>query len=192
MKLIHLLKKIYRYFYPKAPNCKMGSDVIIDNRAHIYNSSDDPRRIKIGDNSHIDGELMIWKNAGEIEIGQNTYIGLGTRIWSAKKITIGDRVQIAHNSNIFDSNIHSLDPVERFKEYTTNTTIGLIKEANWNEKEVIVEDDAWIGANVAILKGVRIGKGAVVGIGSVVVHDVPKYAIVAGNPAKIIKEIKIK
>jgi acetyltransferase-like isoleucine patch superfamily enzyme len=65
----------------------------------------------------------------------------------------------------------------------------LIKEADWHEKEVIIEDDAWIGANVAVLKGVRIGKGAVIGLGSVVTMDVPAYNIAVGNPAKIIRGI---
>ena len=57
-------------------------------------------------------------------------------------------------------------------------------------KPVVLEDDVLIGANAVIIEGVRIGKGAVVGAGSVVTKDVPAGAVVVGNPAKIIKEEK--
>jgi acetyltransferase-like isoleucine patch superfamily enzyme len=189
MKLISLLKKIFRYFFPVKPFCIVGDNCIIDKRAHIYNSSGNKNNITIGNNSCIDGELLVWKNAGKINIGENTYIGLNTRIWSAKYISIGNRVQIAHNTNVFDSNIHSLDPKKRFEEYKRNTTVGLIKDADWNEKEIFIDDDAWIGANVIILKGVNIGKASIVGAGSVVVKDVPANSIVVGNPAHVIKVI---
>ena len=52
---------------------------------------------------------------------------------------------------------------------------------------VVIQDDVWIGADVVILKGVMLGKGSIVGAGSVVTKNVPCYAVVAGNPAKIIK-----
>ena len=55
------------------------------------------------------------------------------------------------------------------------------------EEEIIIEDDAWIGFNAIITKGVRIGKGAIVGAGTIITEDVPDFAIVVGNPAKIIK-----
>ena len=53
--------------------------------------------------------------------------------------------------------------------------------------EIVIEDDVWIGSNSVILSGVKIGRGAVIGAGSIVTKNVPKYAIVAGNPAKVIK-----
>jgi len=55
-------------------------------------------------------------------------------------------------------------------------------------KPIMIEDDVWIGFNAAILKGVTIGKGAVVGACAVVLHDVPPYTIVGGNPARRIGE----
>ncbi|MGC8751800.1 DapH/DapD/GlmU-related protein, partial [Hydrotalea sp.] len=61
---------------------------------------------------------------------------------------------------------------------------------NWEKVKsspIKIADKAWIGFNVIILKGVTIGEGAIVGAGSVVTKDVPPYAVVAGNPAKIIK-----
>ena len=55
------------------------------------------------------------------------------------------------------------------------------------DKDIVVEDDVWIGTRAIILKGVTIHKGAIVGAGAVVTKDVPPYSIVAGNPAKIVK-----
>ena len=65
----------------------------------------------------------------------------------------------------------------------------LIVNQGWNvdKRNIIIEDDVWIGANSVILPGITIEQGAVIGAGSVVTKDVPSYAIVAGNPAKIIK-----
>ncbi|MDQ6795887.1 MAG: hypothetical protein M3067_13940 [Chloroflexota bacterium] len=54
---------------------------------------------------------------------------------------------------------------------------------------VAIEDDVWIGANVVVLKGVTIGRAAVIGAGSVVTQDVPPYVVVAGNPARVIRDL---
>lgn len=56
-----------------------------------------------------------------------------------------------------------------------------------NDKNIILEGDNWIGANAIILKGVKIGKGAIVAAGAIVTKDVPEFAIVGGNPARVIK-----
>lgn len=56
-----------------------------------------------------------------------------------------------------------------------------------NDRDIIIDDDVWIGINAIILGGVHIGTGSVIGAGSVVTKDVPPYAIVGGNPAKVIR-----
>jgi maltose O-acetyltransferase len=56
------------------------------------------------------------------------------------------------------------------------------------DKPVVINDDVWIGARVIILPGVHIGRGAILGAGAVVTENVPEYAIVAGNPARVIKQ----
>jgi len=65
----------------------------------------------------------------------------------------------------------------------------LINEDDVAKKEVILEDNVWVGANAIILKGVRIGKNSVIGAGSVVTKDVPSNVVVAGNPAKIVRDM---
>lgn len=156
----------------------------------IANSSSCKSNITIGRNTTIVGNLTVWVDAGRIKIGDSCFIGENTRIYSAKYIKIGDRVQIGHGCNIFDSNIHSLDPGERHKEYIQNITGGLVKLFGLREREVFIEDDAWLGASVIVLKGVTIGKGAIVGAGAVVTNSIPDYSVVVGNPARVVRIIE--
>lgn len=146
-------------------------------------------KICIGDNCKIRGELLVYPHGGEILIGNDCYIGEMTKIWSAKQIKIGNRVLIAHNVNIHDSNDHPLDKNKRHEHYLEIITTGHPKAIDSIRKEtIIIEDDAWIGFNAIILKGVTIGSGAIIGAGAIVSKDVPPYTIVVGNQ-KIIKSL---
>lgn len=169
--------------------CVIGEGTIINKDARIWNSSNNSEHITIGNYSLIVGTLLVWQNCGKIEIGSYAFVGENSRIYSAKRIKIGDRVQIAHGCNIFDNNIHSLDPIERHSEYKQNITSQIVKLYPLKEKEVTIKDDAWLGANVIVLKGVTIGEGAVIGAGSVVTNDIPDYCVFAGNPARFVKKI---
>ena len=193
-----ILRKVYFFAFPEEDsssnlarsNCILGEKSRIYQQASINNPSACDANITIGNNTHIVGNLTVWANAGKIVIGDSSFIGENSRVYSAKYIRIGDRVQIAHGCNIFDNNVHSLDPVKRQKEYINNISVGLVKLFRLEEKEVIIEDDAWLGACVMVLKGVKIGKGAIVGAGSVVTKDIPDYSIAVGNPARVIRSIE--
>ena len=141
----------------------------------------------LGDNTILNGELLTFNHGGEITIGEYCYVGERTKIWSAKKILIGNRVLIAHNVNIHDQNAHPLDSKKRHEDQKHIMFNGFQNENDLNEKEIKIEDDVWIGYNSIILKGVTIGKGAIIGSGSLINRNVPEYAVVAGNPFKIIK-----
>lgn len=73
------------------------------------------------------------------------------------------------------------DKIEMLKELGTPRTFEVIKE------EPIIGNDVWVGANVIIARGVKIGDGAIIGANSLVINDVPPYAIVGGSPAKVLK-----
>ena len=169
--------------------CLTGENTILNSDARIWNPSNSAQNIVIGSNSFIAGTLLVWQNCGKIEIGNYSFVGENSRIYSAKNIRIGDRVQIAHGCNIFDNNIHSLNPVERHLEYIQNITKGVKKLYPLNEQEVIIKNDVWLGVNVIVLKGVTIGEGAIIGAGSVVTCNVPDFCVFAGNPAKYVKNI---
>jgi acetyltransferase-like isoleucine patch superfamily enzyme len=143
----------------------------------------------IGSGSHIRGELLTFGHGGKIELGSYCYVGENTRIWSALNIAIGDRVLISHNSNIFDNDTHPIDAKLRHEHFRLITESGHPSTLALNERAVVIQDDVLVGCNTVVLKGVTIGEGAIVGAGSVVTRDVPAWTIVAGNPARVIREI---
>jgi acetyltransferase-like isoleucine patch superfamily enzyme len=167
----------------------IGKNSVIHEEAEIANYLNDKSKITIGEHSHIRGQLLLFAHGGNIRIGDYCYIGKNSYIWSAKNITIGNRVLISHNCNIFDSDTHPIDAKKRHEHCKQIITTGHPRICDLNEDPVIIEDDAWIGANSIILKGLTLGKGAVVGAGSVVTADVPPFTLVAGNPARLVKKI---
>jgi len=107
---------------------------------------------------------------GYLEIGNHNYIN-GAFISASCKVVLGNNIKIGPQTMIMDSDFH--DTSDHNKE--------------GQSMEIIIEDDVWLGARCTILKGVHIGKGAVVAVGAIVTKDVPANAIVGGIPAKIIK-----
>jgi acetyltransferase-like isoleucine patch superfamily enzyme len=159
--------------------------------ASVANLRNDPSAINIGAHTHVRGELLIFGHGGRITIGEYCYVGEHSHIWSAKSILIGNRVLIAHNVNIFDNSTHPLSASARHEQFKHIVTSGHPKQLDLSERPIIIEDDVWIGCMSIILKGVTIGRGAIIGAGSVVTKDVPPYTIVAGNPARVIREIPV-
>ena len=153
-------------------------------------NSQSRENINIGKNTHIRGHFLVFKYGGSIKIGNDCYIGDGTRIWSGESITIGNDVLISHNVSIVDTNAHEIDYIERAERYK-----DLLKNGAWDNKgsiitnPIIIKDNAWISFGAIILRGVTIGEGAIVAAGAVVTKDVPPYTIVAGNPAISVKTI---
>ena len=171
------------------PTCTLARGARLYPSARIRNASGMDTHIQVGSRSMILGELLTFAHGGEIEIGEWCYVGEGTRIWSASRITIGDRVLIAHNVNIFDSLTHPLGAGARHKQFQRIVISGHPKEIDLGERAVHIHSDAWIGAHAIILRGITIGVGAIVGAGAVVTRDVAAYTIVAGNPARPIREL---
>ena len=145
--------------------------------------------INIGRYSIIYAELETFPHGGEIKIGEYCFVGVGTRIWSGKKIDIGDRVLISHNVNILDNTSHPFDASERHRQFLSILSVGHPPDVDLGDREIIIEDDAWICAGSFVNRGVRIGRGAIVAAGSVVTKDVDCYTLVGGNPARFIKHI---
>lgn len=125
-------------------------------------------------------------------VGKDVNIEKGAQITS--KMEIGDRSGVGINAKMHGTVIIGKDVMmgPECIIYTRNhafadTTIPMREQGFSVEKPVVIGDDVWIGGRVTILPGVHIGNGAIVGAGAVVTKDVPEYAIVGGNPAKILK-----
>ncbi|KRQ98350.1 acyltransferase [Bradyrhizobium valentinum] len=169
--------------------CRLEEGAALAPSARIRNIYGDTDRIQIGRHSHIMGELLTFGHGGQIQIGSWCYVGEGTRIWSAASIIIGDRVLISHSANIFDSLTHPLGAKARHEQIKQIFKTGHPYQISLDESPVRICNDAWVGANAMVLRGVTIGEGGVVAAGAVVTKDVPPFSIVAGNPAVLIKEL---
>lgn len=133
-----------------------------------------------GENTTIGRGFNI-ENPENVFIGKNTFINSNVTLMSSdSKIFIGNNVMLSSGIYIITGD-HRSDVVG---EYMINVKEKLPE----NDKEVIIEDDVWIGAGAIILKGTRIGRGSIIGAGAVVASkDIPPYSVCAGNPARIIK-----
>lgn len=165
--------------------------IILGNRLVKWFLKQSHGKIIIGDNFKCNNKVIsnsigliqpcvfnISSSGSRIIIGNNVGIS-GSTINAATTITIGDNVMIGSGCLITDTDSHPLHWKDRLEE--RNEMIM--------RSPITIENDVFIGARSIILKGVTIGKGAVVGAGSVVSKDVPPFAIVCGNPAKIVKLI---
>ena len=157
-------------------NVHFGKNVFIGDRVVIYQDKDGGT-IELGDRTHIYGESFLQTGSGgSLKIGENSHIHPRCQISAYKSsVFIGKEVQIAPNC--------------AFYPYSHGIARGkLIQEQPLHSKgDIIVGDDAWLGFGVIVLDGVRIGKGAVIGAGSVVTQAIPDGAIAAGTPARVVK-----
>lgn len=110
---------------------------------------------------------------GYLEVGENTRLN-GPTISATQQVIIGMHCRIAPHVIIMDGDFHDLN--DRLSE--------------GKKQSIIIEDHAWVATRAMVLKGVRIGRGAVVAAGSVVTKDVPPYTVVAGVPARIVKTLE--
>jgi acetyltransferase-like isoleucine patch superfamily enzyme len=168
----------------QARHALVGHGSVLLPSCRVANQKGDRSAISIGENSWVAGQLLVFAHGGQIAIGDFSYIGEGTRVWSATSVKIGSRVFLAHNVNVHDTNSHSMSARERHENFRQRVLTG---RADGPEPAataaVVIGDDAWIGFGAIVAKGVTIGNGAVVGGGAVVTRDVAPYTIVAGNPA---------
>jgi acetyltransferase-like isoleucine patch superfamily enzyme len=151
---------------------------------HFPNSS-----IIIGRDCVIEGILSTEFDRGSIKIGNNVYIGSMTLIDCLISVTIEDDVLISYQCILADNDGHSISYSNRKNDLALAAQKQQRDLNTTKSSPIKISRGAWIGLRTIILKGVTIGEGAVVGAGSVVTKDVPAWTIVAGNPARVIREI---
>lgn len=157
-----------------------GKELIIEDYAEINARSTQKiilgNRVTIGKYAIIRPGNLYGGEPGEgLVVGDHSNIGPYCYIGCSGHISIGNNVMISPRVSIYAEN-HVFD--------NTDTPI---KSQGVKKENVVIEDDCWIASNSILLAGVTIGKGSVVAAGSVVTQDVPPYSVVAGVPARVIK-----
>ena len=146
--------------------------------------------ISIGNESYIGHsvQLTAWDRFQDqiftpsISLGNNSSIGDNSHITAINNISIGDNVRMGKRVLITDNAHGASDP--------SLLDIAPNKRPLYSKGPVVIENNVWIGEKATILPGVTIGRGSIIGANSVVTKDIPPYALVGGNPAKIIKILK--
>lgn len=148
----------------------------------------DRGKVVIGKNCDILGVLSTQDDA-IISIGDYTTIRGNSLVGACAGISIGNHVIISNNVHIYDNNNHPTDPQKRIELCESGFYSKLWNWRNSASSPIVIEDNVWIGERATILKGVTIGRGSIVACDSVVTKSVPPYCIVAGNPAKVVKQL---
>ncbi|NMM47248.1 acyltransferase [Flammeovirgaceae bacterium KN852] len=154
-------------------NCIKGKFVSVNGKPKIKNEGEIILADRVRIWSVIERAKIFVHNGATLKIGQNSRIN-GCHISVTGLVDIGKNVRISPYVLILDDDFH--DVKNHFEK-------GI-------QAPVVIKDDVWIASKAIILKGVKIGKGAVIAAGAVVTKDVPDYSVVAGVPARIIKSIK--
>ncbi len=154
-------------YHSIAPDVQLGTDVKLSQFINLYGC-------EVGDHTKLGAFVEIQKNA---RIGKNCKIS--SHSFVCEGVTIEDNVFVGHGVTFIN------DAYPR----ATNSEGELQSEKDWNVEPTLVKKGASIGSGATILSNLVIGENALVGAGSVVTHDVPDNAIVAGNPARLIRLI---
>ena len=180
LKLEHIGSNSYIHPYANVSgNTKkiyLGHDVKLFSYVKIFCDYQPNSRVHIGNNTDIHDYCMILPYGGSIEIGDYCSINPQTILYGHGGLKIGNNVLIAAQTLVIPANhvFTSKNEPIRLQGVTT--------------QGIVIEDDVWIGAGCKILDGVTIGKGSVIGAGSVVTKDVEPFSVVVGIPGKVIKQ----
>jgi acetyltransferase-like isoleucine patch superfamily enzyme len=142
--------------------------------------------VQVGSNSTLDGVHLALGEKGRVLVGDWSHLS-SVMLLCEEQITIGSYVAIGWNTALADTDFHPLAPAARQQDAIACSPIADgSRRPPVVSRPIIIEDDVWIGPCVTILKGVRVGRGAVIEAGSLITRDVPAGARVMGNPAKVV------
>lgn len=140
----------------------------------------EPSLLTLGDRVRIGRHVELSPQGGGIWVGSDCSLNNSVVIYGAGSVLIGDSCRIGHGSMLISSN-HTFEDLTRPIRLQPLTAVG-----------VQLEEDVWLGAKCIVLDGVTVGRGAVVGAGSVVTRDIPPFSVSAGNPARLIRSREVK
>ena len=149
-----------------------GPRVTLRGRAHVVNDG----MMTWGDRVRLVSTVatleLVTLRGAHLEVGNNVFINFGTSIMVASRVKIGNDCLIGTNVMIMDCDFHQ------------------VEDKSWDTtgQPIVIEDRAWLGNRSIILKGITVGHDAVIAAGAVVTRDVPARTVVAGNPARVVRQ----
>jgi acetyltransferase-like isoleucine patch superfamily enzyme len=205
MTIKRILKKIFKRNAPvndpvdssRYLNMAASSVWLSGSKLDLRANRTEREYVTIGERCLIKGTFTFETECGQIKIGNNVHLG-GVHFICKSRIEIANDVTMAWNITLYDHDSHSTnweyrqnDNHQCYEDYFKCNGNNIVNK-DWkhvNTKPIKIESKVWIGFDVLVLKGVTIGEGAVVAAKSVVTKDVPAWTLVAGNPAKIVKQL---
>lgn len=175
-------------------------NVVLDDTAYVETSfsfslyrSEAPVGVRLGRGaSTYLGTMFDVGLHGQVTLGKYALVH-GARIICDAEIEIGDYTLISWNVVLMDTYRLPFDPVERQRQLErVSECLPRCIDAGVVARPIRIERNVWIGFDACVLPGVTIGEGAIVGARSVVNQDVPPYSVVAGNPARLIKQLEMQ
>lgn len=153
----------------------------------VRNLTNDPTKVRVGDNCLLSGNIHC-NRLGKVVVGDHVFMNGGTILRCDYEITVGNCCLFGPNVRLWDTSNHPMSVAARerqareicFKEVDSYEASG---------GPIIIEDNVWLGMDVIVLANVRIGRGSVVGAGSVVTKDIPPMTFAAGVPARFISNV---
>jgi acetyltransferase-like isoleucine patch superfamily enzyme len=131
-------------------------------------------RLEIGRGCVIEADVTIRSVHGRVRLGRETYLSRGVTLGALDRVEIGDHTLVGPGCYITDSNHQFRDPI------TPMPHQGMVTKG-----PTVIEDNVWLGANVVVTSGVRIGRRSIVGANTVVTHDLAPYSVATGASAKV-------
>lgn len=170
-------------------NVCVGADSVITGQ-HVFRRffSELEPAATIGAHCHLEELQLALGKRAQIRVGDYVFAS-GLMLLAEQSIQIGDRVIFSFNVVVADTDFHPLDAALRVRDAIAISPRGGMERPPIATAPVEIGDDVWVGPNVTILKGVRIGPGAFLEPGSLITRDVPARARVIGNPAQVVGEV---
>lgn len=153
-----------------------GANVAVDDYGFVDASGSGVKGVQLGDGVILSRNCVVLGKNGHVVFGERVDVGCNCVFASAGGITIGAATLIAGNCYIGGG-----------RYYHDRLEPAILDQGSYSRGEVVIGEKSWIGAGAIIMDGIKIGKGVIVGAGSVVTKDVPDYAVIAGIPARILR-----
>ena len=171
-----LYTKDSHFMIDKSARINLNGNLNLNKNSEGRNLRSSLLRLDKGAELNVDGTFSFMYGAdiivfqdGKLTLGKDSFINSDCKIRCSKEISIGEDCAISHDFTIMDSDVHYLN-------------------GSNNTSPVRIGNHVWIGTRVTILSGVTVGEGAVIAAGSLVKEDIPPYCLVAGVPARVIRE----